>query len=123
MQLSDSRIEELSRGYLAYIQRRSSTAPSLRPISNTQLRKLRTWIALFSLNAEVQAKLMAYLRGRGRKKRRERMEAMYRGYMDGVYAVEDERLLVRLLEMCSAIVLTYHDRRLKLGHYYQTSTR
>lgn len=71
----------------------------------------------------MQAKLLAYLRDSGRKKRRERMEAMYRGYMDGVYAVEDERLLVRLLEMGSAIVLTSHARRLKLEPCYQTSTR
>lgn len=105
MQLSDPRIDELSRGYLAYLQRRSSTAPSLHPISNTQLRKLRTWIALFSLNAEMQAKLMAYLRDHGRSPRRQRMEAMYRGYMDGVFAVEDERLLVRRSELGWTFVL------------------
>jgi hypothetical protein len=103
MQLSSSRIDDLARGYLVYLHRRFSTAPSLRPINNAQLRKLQTWIALFSFNAELQAQLMAYLRDRGRSRRRERMEAAYRGYMDGVFAVEDERILVRLLQIDSRI--------------------
>jgi hypothetical protein len=95
MLLSNQRIEELSRGYLAHLQRHPSnhTAPP-HAITNPELRKLRTWIALFSMNPAMQDQLLAYVRNRGRTARSKRMRQTYEGYMSGVDAVTDERVLV-----------------------------
>jgi hypothetical protein len=107
MQLSNQRIEELSHGYLAHLQRRPS-ARTTHPhaITNPELRKLRTWIALFSMNPAMQEQLLAYVRDRGRTARRKRMRQTYEGYMKGVDAVTDERVLVSYPTIRRNVLLT-----------------
>jgi hypothetical protein len=106
MQLSNQRIEELSRGYLAHLQRRPSNHAAPHAITNPELRKLRTWIALSSMNPALQDQLLAYVRDRGREGRRKRMRQTYEGYMKGVDAVTDERVLVCCSRMRRNVLLT-----------------
>lgn len=106
MQLSNQRIEELSRGYLAHLQRHPSNRAAPHAITNPELRKLRTWIALFSMNAPMRDQLLAYVRDRGRIGRRKRMRQAYEGYMNGVDAVKDERILVWCRTISRNVLLT-----------------
>lgn len=46
------------------------------------------------MNAAMQERLVSYVRDKGRAQRRQRMRRAYEGYMNGVDAVSDERLLV-----------------------------
>ena len=96
MQLSQQRIGELARGYLSHLHRRPSNRSAAPPHAFTpaDLRKLETWLALFSMNAGMQERLVSYVRDKGRARRRQRMRRAYEGYVNGVDAVSNERLLV-----------------------------
>lgn len=96
MQLSQHRVGELSRGYFARLQRPPSNrrAAAQHAITNQEIRKLRTWITLFSMNPGMQEQMVTYIRDRGRSKRRQRMRQTYEGYMNGVDTTTEE-ILVR----------------------------